>query len=112
VIAHENAHFLFLNSDPKIREALRRIAQETGRERALELLHEALPTALGQGVAARRFEPGWSEDRPWYHREDVDRYAKTIYPLVEQALDGERPRLDEPLMRELLERWEPTPRSP
>ena len=54
---------------------------------AWAVLSEAIPTALGQGVADRAFRRStWSTAEPWYHTDDVDRYAKAIYPLVRDTL--------------------------
>ena len=58
-----------------------------GGVEAWQLLHEALPTALGQGVAGQRFKAAdWDIGHRWYHTEAVDRYAKQIYPLVRDTL--------------------------
>jgi hypothetical protein len=57
--------------------------------RAFQLFGEAVPTALGQGIADRAFRPSsWSLDGPWYHRKDVDTCAKHIYPIVRDTLDA------------------------
>jgi hypothetical protein len=118
VVVHENAHFLF-GRLPRARvDALARAAAESGPsgEECWERLREALPTALGQGIADRTFRPdGWSTDDPWYHRNDVDRFAKAIYPQVRTALD-EGGRFDEAFVTRACEAMpdEPavTPRSP
>ncbi len=89
VIVHENAHFLFERMPRARRDALAAVLARHGDagRHAWDVLREALPTALGQGVADRHFRPiAWSRRQPWYHRDDVDRYAKAIYPLVRDAL--------------------------
>lgn len=89
VIVHENAHFLFERLSPERRDALEAVLLRHGDagRHAWNVLREAIPTALGQGVADRHFRPlAWSRRQPWYHRDDVDRYAKAIYPLVRGAL--------------------------
>lgn len=90
VIVHENAHYLWDLVDPATRARLADAAASMGPRgaRAWDLLREALPTALGQGVADRRFQDPfrWSLGRPWYHVEDVDAYAKALYPLIEETL--------------------------
>jgi hypothetical protein len=54
-------------------------------------MNEALPTALGQGVADSMFRPRtWSVRNSWYHTAETDTYAKAIYSLVEDALASER----------------------
>lgn len=84
VIAHENAHFLW-GLVPKERRV--RLAESANG--AWTVFHEAIPTALGQGVADRAFRgDAWSMQHDWYHTRDVDRYAKRIYPLVRDALDA------------------------
>jgi hypothetical protein len=104
VIVHENSHFLLHSLDPARRQRLEAIARElppTARA-AWEALHEALPTALGQGVADRAFRPRlWSKAHRWYHREDVDRYAKALYPLVQETLERGG-RFDERFVRSAL----------
>jgi hypothetical protein len=103
-IVHENAHFLDALVPLTRRQTFAEAAATVGprgRE-AWGLLQEALPTAIAQGVAdARLGRPGWSLDRPWYHEERIDAYAKRIYPIVLRALDGGVP-LDEKLIRELV----------
>ena len=90
VIVHENVHFLWESLPPERRAALEAVARRAdprGAE-AWEMLREALPTALGQGVADRAFRPrSWSRRAPWYHLPEVDAYAKALYPLVQQALE-------------------------
>ncbi len=106
-IVHENAHFLFLAIDPERR---RRLAQGMEAEgplgsEAWRALGEALPTAIAQGVADKTFRPGeWSSSVPWYHLEEVDAYAKAIFPLVERAL-GDGTRLDGKFLRRALESY-------
>lgn len=88
-IVHENAHFLFLGTPAERRNALRAAAaaHAPGGLHSWRRLLEALPTAIGQGVAGERFRgKRWSAERPWYHRGDIDRYAKAIFPLVRETL--------------------------
>ncbi|HEX6850643.1 MAG TPA: hypothetical protein VF139_04490 [Candidatus Polarisedimenticolaceae bacterium] len=90
VIVHENVHFLVEAMPEERRRGLERIAvahAPHGAE-AWAVLREALPTALGQGVADRAFRPReWSRRLPWYDTPEVDAYAKAIYPLVQQAIE-------------------------
>ena len=92
VIAHENAHFLFKRIPEERLERLEQAALRAGRKggEVWAVLHEALPTALGQGVAAARFQPrSFTMRQDWYHIAEVDRLAKRIYPIVDRALaDG------------------------
>jgi hypothetical protein len=91
VIVHENAHFLWTLIPAERRQRLADAAlgvsvtaQDTYRR-----FHEAIPTALGQGVADHAFAPAdWSLDDFWYHTDDVDRCAKRIYPVVLDALSA------------------------
>jgi len=104
VIAHENAHFLFERIPQERRHRLEEaaIAAAPQGHEVWELLHEALPTALGQGVAQARTHPlHFTLDDPWYHIPAVDRLAKKIYPIVEQAMDEGRP-LDESLVTAMV----------
>jgi hypothetical protein len=105
VIVHENAHLMIHRIDEDRLRRLEQLADEMGPEgrQAVRDLAEALPTALGQGVAARRFLPhgGFSLEAPWYHRAEIDQYAKRIYPAVRRALnDGGR--FDEAFFRKLI----------
>ena len=102
-IVHENAHFLFARVEPERLAALARVAAEQGAlgDEAWLLLREALPTALGQGVASRRFQSDFSLDARWYHLQEVDAYAKLIYPLVARTL-RRGDRLDAEFVREAV----------
>jgi len=102
-IVHENAHYLWQRMSEDLRDRLLEVARGNPQGlQAWELLREALPTAIAQGVADRAFAPqGWSTEVPWYHTEDVDSCAKRIYPLVQEALDTGAP-FDEMMMRKLL----------
>jgi hypothetical protein len=88
-LVHENAHVLFYRMDASKRDALRDRAEnqgETGKQ-AWGVLLESLPTAIGQGVAERKFGVGsWSRDSNWYAVAAVDRYAKDLYLLVRRTL--------------------------
>ncbi len=101
-IVHENAHFLWKLVPRDRLERLRAAARAQGPSgaRAWQLLQEALPTALGQGVADRALRSDWSLGSRWYHRDDVDAYAKAIFPLLLRAIE-EGERLDEELVRRL-----------
>lgn len=104
VVFHELSHDLFARM-PAERRALWAswfLSRGPGGAIAWEVLREALPTALGQGVAeatlARKL---WDMKQPWYHIEIVDRYAKAIYPLVKRAIEEGRP-FDEALAAEFV----------
>jgi len=89
-IVHENVHFLVKTIDRKRWQQLEGVATGAGPEgtKAWRLLHEALPTALAQGLATyelRRAE--WSMDEPWYHVAEIDAYAKRLFPIVKDALE-------------------------
>jgi hypothetical protein len=90
VIVHENVHFLWEAMPEERRRGLEAVARAQGPHgaEAWAVLREALPTALGQGVADRTFRPlDWSRRAPWYDTAEVDAYAKAIYPLVQQAIE-------------------------
>ena len=59
----------------------------------------------------------WSLEQPWYDNGAVDAYAKRLYPLVKQALDGDG-EMDERFLRQAISIYEKreapsvTPRSP
>jgi hypothetical protein len=104
VIVHENAHFLFysMEEDRERRLAASMTGSGAAGIAAWDTLREALPTALGQGVADRTFRPGaWSKRLRWYHTDEVDGYAKALYPLVDRALATGR-RFDEAFLRDAL----------
>lgn len=88
-LVHENAHLFFDRVDPERVAALRAtaLAGEHGAA-AWDALREALPTALAQGVACERFGvPSWSKAQPWYHHEEIDAYAKSLFDLVRSTLE-------------------------
>lgn len=105
-IAHENAHFLYSSIGSARLEKLRTAAGRSEEsQKAWAVLNEALPTAIAQGAAERAFSPErWSMERRWYHIDEVDRYAKAIYPLVAEALEAGSP-LDPKLVRALVARF-------
>lgn len=109
VIVHENAHFLLQRMDADRLQRLEAAVWKRG-ETAVEAagyMREALPTAMGQGVADRVFRPRLaSTDLRWYSVPEVDRYAKRLYPLVRRALAGDR-TFDEAFLLEALELYEP-----
>ena len=101
VVVHESAHFLWglVPAERQRRLALAAAGVDDDGAKAFRLFREAIPTALGQGVADRMFRPSsWSLDGPWYHTEDVDLAAKRIFATVSSALD-EGLTLDEELVR-------------
>lgn len=101
VIVHENAHYLW-SLLPEARLArLEAAALESGTEgeRAWAALREALPTALGQGIADHAFRSdAWSLGHPWYHEPDVDAFAKALYAYVNHAI-AKGQSLDEAFIR-------------
>jgi hypothetical protein len=107
VLAHENAHVLFERMPGRKRENVEAVflAEGAAGAEAWNVLREALPTALGQGVFDRAYRPGaWTDDAPWYHLDEVDRYAKAIFPVVLRAFERGRP-FDRRLARELWEAY-------
>lgn len=107
VIVHENAHYLWTLLPEERRHRLEKEAKEAGPlgARAWEALSEALPTALGQGVADRQFRSDrWSSRAPWYHDAGIDAYAKALYTLVQRSLE-EGKSLDEEFVRRAVERY-------
>lgn len=105
VIVHENSHYLFYNMNPARRARVREMIEQMPADarEAWRMLNEALPTALGQGVADREFRTWlWSSRMPWYHLAEVDEYAKAIFPLVDETL-REGGQFDERFFRTALE---------
>jgi hypothetical protein len=89
VVYHELAHDLFARMPEATRDEWARWFLSRGAPGALawHYQHEAIPTALGQGVAEARLAPAiWSPRSAWYHRAPVDALAKAIYPRLERAL--------------------------
>lgn len=105
VIVHETSHFLW--SLVPVERQRRLAAYANGLDataaRTFPLLGEAIPTALGQGVADRIFRPEqWSIDGPWYHTFEIDACAKRIYPSVRYALEAGL-TFDEPFILRLFQ---------
>ena len=89
VVVHENSHYLFglVPAGRRAELAAGMRAQGDRGQRVWDLLREALPTALGQGIADHQFRPErWSSEDSWYHLADVDALAKAIYPAVNHAV--------------------------
>jgi len=108
VIAHETSHYLWHLVEPARNDALARRVHATGSggSVAWNLLREALPTALGQGLADARLAPAqFSETAAWYHVAEIDRLAKDIYPAVAAAFHDGKP-LDEGVIDEIARRAE------
>ncbi len=105
VIVHENAHMLWhaMGPERKARLEAAALAEGPAGARAVPLLREALPTALGQGLAERELAGVFfSSQVPWYHVPDVDAYAKALAPLVDRTLRTGG-RLDEEFMRRAVQ---------
>jgi hypothetical protein len=105
VIVHENAHWLWSLVPKERQQGLVAFAEglDEASQHTFSLFGEAIPTALGQGVADRRFRPAsWSPDNPWYHVAEIDRCAKSIYPLVRATLSEGR-SLDRKFLRKAFD---------
>jgi len=89
VIAHEAAHFMMQRMTFAEQDALARQAFAAGAAggAAWRYFWESIPTALGQGLAESRLAPQrFSLSNPWYHIPQIDRYAKLIYPVIEESM--------------------------
>lgn len=111
VVAHEMSHFLFeLVPAPRLAalEARARAAGEDG-ERTWQLLREALPTALGQGLAVAQLTPGgFDPEGSWYHMDAIDRFAKRIYPIVRREVESGG-TIDGPFLDEAIRAYRQAP---
>ena len=93
VIAHETAHYLWHLTGPARNDAFAKQVFEATPEGPVvwSLLREGLPTALGQGLAEATLAPQrFGEQQRWYHTDDVDRFAKEIFPAVAEAFRAGR----------------------
>lgn len=115
-IVHESAHYLFFRAD---RDAMQNAQAQLNRRgpqavAAWRLLREALPTAIAQGFAEQQLNASnWSIRNRWYHRDDIDRYAKILFPMVRKALLDKQRTFDEAFVIEALELYPgPIRRSP
>jgi len=106
VIVHETSHFLWKLVPDDRQERLLAVARRLDETppKVVPLLGEAVPTALGQGIADKMFRPrGWSLGHPWYHIPEVDLLAKRIFPLVQVTLqDGKT--FDDRFVEQVYER--------
>lgn len=103
-IVHENVHFLFNGMARERLAELEDAALAVGPwgARAWDLLREALPTAIAQGVATHQLaRRRFAMEDPWYHLGEVDRYAKRLFPLVRRALAA-RGSFDEAFVAEAV----------
>lgn len=90
VVFHELVHDFERRVSVEERSALaeRYLARGYRGAMAYSLLREALPTALGQGLAQLRLAPSsYRPELPWYHLADIDRYAHALLPTVSRAFD-------------------------
>ncbi len=91
VIFHELVHDFLRRAPQSERAELagQYVSQGYRGATAYSLLREALPTALGQGLAQLRLAPeSYRPEHPWYHLESVDRYAHALLPPVSRAFDS------------------------
>lgn len=85
VVFHEISHVLWsrLTADRQVELISRFYRQGQAGLSAWLLAREALPTALGQGLAQAILAPnGYSWADPWYHDPDVDLAAHLLYPQL------------------------------
>lgn len=93
VVAHEETHYLFYQIPPDRLAALEARAEGAGPDgaRVWRLLQEALPTALGQGLAVARLRPeDFRPETSWYHIPEIDAFAHLVYPLAREAIGSGR----------------------
>lgn len=93
VIFHELVHDLWRRAPSQMRNRLAERFFSRGAPGALawSLLHEGLPTALGQGLARASLAPRtFSFEDLWYHLPEIDRFAHEIYPVVRQEVHSRR----------------------
>ncbi len=91
VIFHELVHDFQRRAPPVERAELAAKYVREGYRGAMAfaLLREALPTALGQGLAQLRLAPdSYDPSLPWYHVESIDHYAHALLPVVSRAFDA------------------------
>jgi len=89
VVAHETAHYLWQMMTPERVDALATQIHSASPDGPviLTMMREGLPTAIGQGMADARLVPRrFGLQFPWYHLASIDRFAKEIYPLLDEAL--------------------------
>lgn len=89
VIAHETTHYFWQLIPPARRDRIAATVHAASPQGpvAWALLREGLPTAVGQGLADARLVPErFGMEFTWYHIATVDRFAKSIYPMVEEAI--------------------------
>jgi hypothetical protein len=102
VIAHETTHYLWQMMAPGRKDRLARQLHEASPAgpAVWALLHEGLPTAIGQGLSEARLAPRrFGLQYSWYHTPLIDRFAKEIYTVVEDAI-----RHKIPLEKEVITR--------
>lgn len=108
VVSHEMSHYLWHLVTPERNDSFARQVHAAGPHGPVtwNLLREALPTALGQGLAEEKLAPYlFREHSTWYHIETIDRLAKKIYPVVADAF-REKKRIDDGVLAEIGKRAE------
>jgi hypothetical protein len=108
VVAHEESHYLFYQIPQERLDALEARARAAGPdgEKVWLMLHEALPTALGQGLAVARLQPeAFRMNAGWYHIPEVDALAHLVYPLTRDAVGSGRP-IDGDFIEACVRVWE------
>lgn len=89
---HEMFHILYDNQPLALQTEMRRwraANPSKSAHYAFTLLNESLATALGNYVSAKL--NGKLNEGSWYGRKYISEMAKTIYPLVKDYVDKQRP---------------------
>jgi len=98
VVVHEVCHMLDREGGARESKAFMNAMLSTGLPSAipaLGLMSEGLATAIGQGVFQERTDPEQfgkrlTTPRSFYMDDAIDRYAKTILPVVKTAIEEKR----------------------
>lgn len=98
VIFHELCHVLYnaLTPEQRAQLASQFYRLGTGGMMGWSLAHEALPTAMGQGLAQAILTPDlFRWPHAWYHIPEIDLAAKHIYPVVRAEFFAGRSLFDQ-----------------
>jgi len=91
VIFHELCHSVYNTQPVEFMQAMDRwfaSSSSPSRLQAQNWFNEALATAIGNGWANARINGGRLSQQSWYSEMTIDRFAKAIYPMVNQALQS------------------------
>lgn len=93
IIMHEMCHVLYDEQTIELKQNIENNFKENKSpysKLAYSYLDEALATALGNGFAYKYLNNNVLDSHDWYNNTTINRFAKGIYPIVENYLNSKK----------------------